>query len=200
MVVLNLNNKNLMLAILGSSIVYGAVVMKNSSEQMEMAPDNIVEQIGMGLFALGWMVVAYVISNKKMGLHSLMSILGSMGILIAVMNMKAIMKEKKMMDMEMDAKEMNNEQREEFKQLRIPGLPMEVFMGMFVVSWILVGISVGMGRPMLSKILGAGATGLVLSTMMVILPKQRELCVVDGPGMGLFLLAWVLLSIGSSLK
>lgn len=198
MVVLRLDNLTLLLGILGSSMVYGAVVMKNSSEQMGMPSDNMMAQIGKSVFAAGWLIIAYVISDKKMSVSSGVSLAAALGVMVAVFNMKAIMEEKKMMEMEMA--QMEEEQKEEFKQLRIPGLPMPVFAAMFALSWLVVGAMVGMGRGVLSKVLGGSAVALVLSSMMMILPMQRAGCIVDGPGVGMFALAWVLITIGSSLE
>ena len=198
MVVLNLDNTTLLLAILGSSMVYGSVVMKNSSEQMNMPSDNMMAQVGKSIFAAGWMIVAYVISDKKMSVNSAVSLAAAMGIMISVFNMKAIMEEKKMMEMEMS--QMDEEKKEEFKQLRVPGLPIPIFAALFAISWVVVGVMVGMGRGTMSKIMGGAATTYALSSMMFMLPWQRANCITDGAGMGIFMLTWVLLSIGSSLK
>lgn len=199
MVVLRLDNQTLALGILGSAMVYGAVVMKNSSEQMGLPQDSVVGQLGKVIFTAGWIITAYVISDKKMSISSAISAAASLAIVVAVFNMKAIMAEKKMMDMELDKMD-DEEKKEEFKQLRVPGIPMPIFAAMFAISWVIIGAMVGFGRGMGSKVMGGLATGLALTAMMGILPMQREGCIVDGPGMGLFALAWVLLTIGSSLR
>ena len=199
MVIVRLDNKTLLLGILGSAMVYGAVSMKNSSEQMDMPSDNMLVQIGKSVFVAGWMIIAYVISDKKMSWNSLVSSMAAMGVIVSVMNIKAIMEEKKRMEIEMTQME-DEDKKEEFKQLRVPGLPMSVFAGLFALSWLGVGVMVGMGRGMGSKVMGGSAVALVLSSMMMILPMQREGCIVDGPGQGMFSLAWVLITIGSSLR
>lgn len=41
-------------------------------------------------------------------------------------------------------------------------------------------------------LMSASIPALVIGSMMWTLPTQRKLCVVDGPGMPMFVLAWMI--------
>ena len=78
----------------------------------------------------------------------------------------------------------------------------KLFAGLFTLGWLTVGVSVGMGKSSLlnrNTYLGVSGAILVLLSMLKMLPKQRELCVVDGPGMPMFALGWVAVVLGNSL-
>ena len=69
----------------------------------------------------------------------------------------------------------------------------------FIASWIAFASSVGMDKSKKSKMISMVALGSVLGSMVFILPQQRKLGIVDGPGMPLFATSFVLLAIANSL-
>ena len=173
--ILNLNNKKLMLTGVAGLMIYSAVVLKNGSEQIGKKNHPIPSILGRALFVGGWGLMAYAISGKpsmKMSQKSLMAYGGSLGVVIAVMAMKSL--------------PLSAAQKKPFGML-------------FIASWILVASSVGMGKSMRSKQLGMLALANVLGSMLYILPKQRELGIVDGPGMGMFSLTFVSLALANAL-
>ena len=114
---------------------------------------------------MGWIYTAYILSLNKP--NKLMFILPSAGILLAVMMMKQYMVKKQ--------------------------TPPMVFPLIFALSWIILGL--GSGNHLLGnkKYIGLLASLLVLLSMMKILPYQRKNKIIDGPGLPLFVIAWVIL-------
>ena len=60
----------------------------------------------------------------------------------------------------------------------------------FAVSWIVLGYNVSEHLPGNARYLGLVASACVIVSMMSLLPAQRANCIVDGPGMPLFVTAW----------
>jgi hypothetical protein len=72
-------------------------------------------------------------------------------------------------------------------------LPMPVVGALFMLSWLVLGYASN------KKMMGLLASLMVILSMVVVLPKQRELCVVDGPGYALlFPFAWVVLMVANN--
>ena len=155
---------------IASCLVIFGVVTKNSFEQLGFPNHPIGKPVGMGMFIMGWIYVAYILSINKP--NKLMFILPSVGIVIAVMMMKTYMVKKQ--------------------------TPPVMFPLIFALSWIILGLNVGNHLSGNQKYIGIFASLLVLLSMMKILPYQRTNNVVDGPGMPMFVIAWVILSILNS--
>ena len=145
-------------------VIFG-VVTKNSFEQLGFPNHPIGKPVGMGMFVMGWIYVAYILSINKP--NKLMFIFPSVGIVIAVMMMKQYMVKKQ--------------------------TPPMVFPLIFALSWIILGLGTGNHLSGNEKYLGLFASFLVLLSMMKILPFQRTNNIVDGPGLPLFVIAWVIL-------
>ena len=175
---LSFNKKSLMSTLLGASLVIGGVVIKNTLEQLK-TPKHPLSKVGLGLFIIGWVIVAYATGNSGSKSRNKMFIAFSSaaGIVYSVMSMKKAM---------------------------ASGMPMPMmYPAIFAGSWLTLGYTVGMGKGGFfntSTILGLLAAGMVLLGMMVVLPWQRKNKVVDGPGMPLFVAAWGLLAAGNALK
>ena len=150
-------------------VIFG-VVTKNSFEQLGFPNHPIGKPVGMGMFVIGWIYVAYILSINKP--NKLMVILPSIGIVIAVMMMKQYMVKKQ--------------------------TPPMVFPLIFALSWIILGFNVGNHLSGNQKYIGLFASFLVLLSMMHMLPFQRINNIVDGPGMPLFVIAWVIFIILNS--
>lgn len=121
--------------------------------------------LGMGLFIFGWVYVAYILSLNKQ--NKLLFILPSLGVIVSVLVMKSYMKNKQ--------------------------TPPIIFPLLFAISWIILGIGVGNHLNGNKKYIGLIASVFALVSMMKILPYQRKNNIVDGPGMVLFTVAWVII-------
>ena len=160
-----LNNRLVLETSVAASLVVFGVIAKNSLEQMGMPNHPIGKPLGMLSFALGWVYTAYILSVNKP--NKILFILPSMGILLSVLMMKQYM--------------MKNE------------TPPMVFPAVFASSWIMLGLMAGNHLSGNMKYIGLIASFSVLLSMMKILPFQRKKNIVDGPGMPLFVMAWVIL-------
>jgi len=171
---LELNDRKLRLTTLAGIMVYIAVVLKNGGEQIGQKDHFLSSVVGRVLFIGGWALMAYSIAGNpsmKSIKKSLVAYGGAIGVVIAVMAMKM---------------SLTPAQKKPFGLL-------------FIGSWISIAVSVGMGKGTDSKMLGLFALVNVLGSMLVILPKQRELKIIDGPGMGLFAITFISLAVANSL-
>ena len=150
-------------------VIFG-VVTKNSFEQIGYPNHPIGKPVGMGMFVIGWIYTAYILSINKP--NKLLFILPSIGIVTAVMLMKPYMIAKQ--------------------------TPPIILPLAFALSWIIIGLSVGNHLDGSHKYIGVVASLLVLVSMMRVLPYQRTHDIVDGPGQPMFVIAWVVLIILNS--
>ena len=171
--ILNLNDRKLRLTSLAGLMIYIAVVLKNGGEQLKMKSHPLSSIIGPIMFTLGWGLMAYSISPiPKLDMKCMLAYLGAAGIVIAVMSMK---------------------------MLKLSGQQKKPFGLLFIGGWVAVAISMGLGKSMKSKQLSMFALANVLGSMLVILPKQRSLCLVDGIGMPMFATTFVSLALANAL-
>jgi len=176
---MQLNDKKFLNTFSISLLVIFGVMVKNGGSQYyqnrgQPLPDSVF-YTGMLFFVFGWIAVAYMLrrKNKK---QSLLSVGSSMGILLSVGVM-------------MMAKRKNGGIMPRYAKK---------FVLVFIASWLVLGYSIGLYKSKLAMNLGlAGALSVILS-MIITLPWQRKNKVIDGPGMGLFVLGWVLVSAGNS--
>jgi hypothetical protein len=157
-----LNNFLVRITSIAALLVIFGVIAKNSAEQMGVPNHPIYKPLGMGMFTLGWIVTAYILSVGKP--NKLSFIIPSAVILGAVMAMKELMSNKQAVP------------------AYIPAA--------FAAAWVALGYFVGDHLHGFAKYSGLLASALVLGSMMHFLPIQREKCIVDGPGMSMFTIAW----------
>jgi hypothetical protein len=170
---MKLNNNLFLHTSIGALLVIFGVVTKNTLEQLK-SPNHIIgKPLGMAMFVIGWLYTAWILSQGKSNKLPLF-IIPSLVILGSVMTMKTYMSNKKK--------------------------PPMIFPILFSISWIILGFGVGNHLKTLCKYTGLIASILVLISMMGFLPKQRMLCVVDGPGMPLFTIAWFIIIILNSCR
>ena len=167
---MQINTNLLIQTFIAACLVIFGVVTKNSFEQLGFPNHPIGKPIGMGMFIMGWIYTAYILSINKP--NKLMFILPSALIVMSVMMMKQYMVKKQ--------------------------TPPMVFPVIFALSWIILGLNAGNHLSGNQKYLGLFASFLVLLSMMVILPFQRKNKIIDGPGLPLFVIAWVILIILNS--
>lgn len=166
------NNSLLTQTLIASGMIVSGVVTKNSVEQLGM-PDHIIgKPLGMGLFAGGWLYMAYILSNQRSG-NMLMYIVPCLAILGSVIMMKQYM--------------------------IADETPPMIYPIIFAASWLAIGYLVGdhinSGAIQYSGLI---ASVLVLLSMMYLLRLQRDNCVVDGPGMPMFVVAFLIISLLNS--
>jgi membrane-associated HD superfamily phosphohydrolase len=157
-------------------VIFG-VIVKNSFEQLNKNNHpwgKLIsgQHLGKILFISGWLYTAFILSKNKKNSHILS--LSSLAILIVVMIMKYLM---------------NNNKNVPFY------LPL-----IFAFSWLILGYNVGSHFNGLLKYSGLISSILVILSMMVTLPFQRMFNIVDGPGMPLFIFAWVIIIFINSMR
>jgi len=172
---LTLNTKKFTLLSLGALLVIAGVVLKNTSEQLGEPNHPVAKPLGMVAFIVGWLVVAYSVAltreNKlPFNNRTLMAFGTTFGIIYAVMQMK--------------------------KYMVAGATPPMVFPALFAGSWLLLGYVTGNLNG--TSGIGLLAAILVLLSMMVSLPWQRKKKVIDGPGMPLFVIGWILLALSNA--
>lgn len=165
-----LNDKILTQTSLGALGVISGVVIKNTYSQME-APKNkdIAEMIGTLVFVVGWLTVLHAVVMKgKTAFVPSQKNIASIASVAGILGSVFIMKSK------MKAKE-------------------EIHMMyplIFSASWLALGYNIGE--------YGNAASVMVILSMLFSLPWQRKNCIVDGPGMPLFVAAWALIAYSNS--
>tara|TARA_B110000261_G_C13055071_1_gene345807 strand:+ start:498 stop:968 length:471 start_codon:yes stop_codon:yes gene_type:complete len=146
-----------------ATMVICGVILTNSIEQIGMSNNPIGRALGMLLFVIGWVYIAYVFSINKNN-KLLLFVLPSLGVVVSVMMMKKYMEQ----------------------GVEIPSsLPM-----LFVVSWIVFGYATGNHLLGYKKYIGIIASCMVISSMMKLLPYKREMNMVDG--LPMFVMTWVI--------
>lgn len=177
----SLNARPFRYTVLGAVLVITGVVLKNSLEQLK-TPKSTLSSVGMICFVTGWAIIAYstATATARNGTKTVLSFATSAGIVFAVMQMK---------------KAMSNGGK----------VPM-IYPAIFAGCWLLLGYTLGIGWGSgkggwnSHTTLGVLAAVMVLVSMMVLLPWQRKKGVIDGPGLPLFVGAWVLIAFANSMK
>lgn len=174
-----INNAKFIQTMGAAILVIAGVVTKNSNEQYKAdgrdpAMKNNIDMLGAALFTIGWLYTAYVLSKNKTNDKKLYLVVPCLAILGSVMMMKQMMK----------------------KGEQVPMYLPVIFAG----AWIALGYFVGVHLPQPYKFMGLIASAFVIISMLFTLPEQRKSCIVDGPGMVLFTLAWVLIAFLNSKK
>ena len=162
---MKLNNRLVMETSVAASLVIFGVVIKNTFEQIGEPNHPVGKPFGMLLFVGGWIYTAYILSIRKS--NKVAFILPCVGILGAVVMMKQYMAKKEK--------------------------PPMAFKAIFAISWLVLGFMAGNHLPGPIKYSGLLASLMVVVSMLKILPHQREKKIVDGPGMPLFVIGWVVL-------
>jgi hypothetical protein len=173
---ITLDSKSLGYTTLGAVLVIVGVVSKNTIEQLKMPDHPLAKYVGMGAFILGWIIVAFAVATSQSGANSTRTYLAfgtAAAIVFSVMQMKSHMAKGES--------------------------PPMYYPAMFAGAWLLLGYTVGLGRSGNQSFLGIAAAAMVLLSMMLSLPWQRKVGVVDGPGMPLFTGAWALLAFANAM-
>lgn len=175
MVTVTLDQRALGLALVAGAIIQSAVSLKNSAGQYKGIPLHGLSGLpAKAAFALGWALLAYSICGRDLRSRKcILAVAGSAMVVAAVFHIK--------------------------KSMAAGKAPNSLIKMMFPIGWAIVAYSIYHRGGALKK-LGAAGAAMVLLSMMVVLPYQRKHGIIDGPGMNLFALAWVLIALGISVK
>lgn len=176
---LNLNTSRLCKSSLCALAIIMGVVVQNSSEQAKRN-NTLTTVISAMLFICGWLVLPYFLSYGRN--HKYFYFIFSYMILVAAITLKVYMTNK----------------------IKPPML----FGVLFMLGWMFLGILVAspLSNGNLSDVMntrtiwGLIAATCAVSSMKIALPFERKNCIADGPGMSLFTIAWVLVSLLDSSK
>lgn len=157
---------------LSALMVIGGVIMKNSGAKLGLKDHKVVKPLSMFLFIGGWLYAAYALSLGRR--DRLATVMASLAIVASVTFMKTCM-------------DQGNE-------------PGKALPGIFALAWIVLGYAVSEHLPGTAKYYGLVASALVLHSMMVALPYERKQCLVDGPGMPMFVVAWGIIIVLNSMR
>lgn len=152
----------LLQSVVGAALVIMGVVIKNSLEQLNRSPSPIAPI----LFVLGWLIFGYAVAHNAVNGGPDATNVALPYIAVSLVALSVLLMKAKM------------------GGASIP-LPMQLLQLGFVVGWLLLAFSIGRHR----QVAFASAI-LVLAAMMLFLPQQRLLNIVDGPGMPMFTAAW----------
>lgn len=155
-----------------AGMILAGVVIKNTYEQMGESESPVGMYVGPALFVGGWTFLAYALSMTQGGKLVFTDRRTQIFFACAAGIVGSVMLMKQHM-----------------KDGKQPPVYLKVI---FAACWLLLGYS------MTNNIVGLIAAGLVLVSMLVVLPWQRKEGIVDGPGMPLFTAAWALIIYASS--
>lgn len=171
-------------SIVAALFIIMGVVLKNTVEQTMKGrvSENAkrYEMLGMALFVAGWAMIADAVSRNNANLltrsteATLMPFLAAAIIVGAVIFMKQAMKK------------YANDGPTKMRKMR----PLVLA---FVAGWLLFALSFNQNRG-----LALVCALLVFASMLHFLPWQRKAGVIDGPGLPLFVFAWVGLIVANS--
>lgn len=156
------------------TIILG-VVGQNALEQAKMNT-SVTTIISSVLFVGGWLILPFFLSRGRN--HKYLYFIFSYMILMAAVTLKAYMT--------------NNNK------------PPMLFGILFMLGWVFLGVFVASplkkNNPLSNlintrTIWGLIAAACAILSMKIALPFERKNCIADGPGMSLFTIAWVLVSL-----
>ena len=158
----------------GAALAVAGVVGKNTTEQTWSQAFKRAAPLFSLLFAVGWVLVAVAISRGRSPTVQGAVWLAAACIVASVTAMKS---------------------RTQKREPACPLLPV-----VLSVAWLGLGWAATSQLAGASKAWGIFAVALVLGSMLWILPEQRRNCVVDGPGMPMFVSAWAILVVANAVR
>ncbi len=174
---MSLNTDKLFSTGLSALGIISGVVIKNTAKKLETK--GCEKTVGTGLFIAGWAGMAYSLKGSTWkSFKSLLAYIAIIFIVIAVMVMVTAMETGKEVPMIMPV--------------------------IFAMGWLVLGLSLSILRDgrfdKWNATAGATASLMVILSMLVVIPWQRENCIVDGPGYPLmFGLAFAIFTLVNSL-
>lgn len=180
---LTFEKKPLMLGLYGGSMIAAGVVAMN------VIPDNMIQKItGFPLFSTGWLLVimSFIQNDTRLEKYKYPLVVSSLGVYGAAISSRMMM------------------------DSGINGTPVMISKMIFMAAWVSIGILIGMKKHGNDKqeevhdlkIHGLGLIPplMVASSMGIVNSFERPRRISSGPGMPIFMLAWVILTLVNSVK
>lgn len=166
----SLNVRHLTQLSLAASSVIGGVVAKNSARELQTKNTQLADISGILLFTVGWIAVAYLGGQKGKTTSKLLTWASVAAIWYSATTMR---------------------KKADLKQK----VPLHLLL-MFGIGWVTFGWVSDHSKQ---KRLGLVAAGMVIISMMGFLPWQRAQCIVDGPGLVFYTIAWAIIVLVNSI-
>jgi hypothetical protein len=145
-----------------ASLILAGVVIRNTYKQLGQTQSPIM-YLGPALFVCGWAALAYSLSMTPGG----RIVFTDKRTIIFFACAAGIVTSVMLMN-------------KHINEAKVPPIYLPIIFG---ACWLLLGYS------MTNNTIGLAAAGLVIVSMLIVLPWQRKNNVVDGPGMSLFTIA-----------
>lgn len=187
---LSFEKNPLLLGLSGGALVSSAIVSMNT-----LPGKSTQKLIGMPLFVSGWILVILSFMRNTTRNEKFKPLLVSSSVVVMMAAMVARM----------------------MMESNYSGSGMKVTMGVFMLSWIVIGLMIGMKEHSVDDVhkdadghedvhdktihlIGLAPPVLVLMSMMLVNGIERPNNMASGPGMPMFLSSWVILSLVNSVK
>lgn len=163
-----------------SSVYYMAsgALLINISELMDKGLKQVnlnteaTKVFGMIFLIFGWIIVSYVVgfTGSVDIIRTPLAMLFGAGIAVSTI--------------------VNNEIKRELSK--------KISLASYIILLLAFGYTLGIGKPAFSMLLGMISVILIIVSNTYLLPMQREENMIDGPGMSMNVLGWILMIIGNS--
>jgi hypothetical protein len=163
-------------------IIFGYIINK-SRKKINESKSNIYKIISKIIYIIGWIIftLSIGISDHKtydINLKSLLSILGTGILLFSLYKINKIKNDDK------------NDDKNDINKIILLILH---FIGWFILSFSIYYKSQNIGKYILFGLI------FIFSSLLYFLPKQRNKCIIDGPGSYLLGLGWLCLILANSI-
>lgn len=182
---LTLNNKRLWGVLISSFAILGGVTLKDSIQEYSENPNpnKLLTMLGVSLFIIGWIGVAYFVSLGKEGrtvggIKTWLGLISSLFIMLSALSVRWA--------------------EDTFRNTSPPRWVMASGT-VFAMMWLLLGYSVSIGKSSGALWFGLSAAILAIFSALVVVPWQRSRNIVDGPGIILLTLAWVSFAVANAM-
>lgn len=176
---LTLNVERLTWSAIAAGVVIVGVIVKNALDQAGWNENGVATYAGAPIFVVGWILVAIALSRDKAGRPGAQAGVWVASLVILVSAMVS----------SMYMSSVYNKDRGGSGSSSANPHPPLVWPILFGLAWLALGWLAG-GDSVTASAVGLLGGACVIASMIFLLPLQRRRCVVDGPGMPLFVLGW----------
>ena len=168
--ILILDDKRLLSTAIAGAAIYISGILKNGGVQLGLEKHFISDIFGKALFVAGWLLMGFSIAGlPKLSVKAGLVYIGILGIVGSTFAVENGI------------------------------IPKEAAIVLSILGLLSVAIGTGIDKENMSKYLAAFALVNILVSTLYVLPEQRHLNIVDGPGNGMILLGFLSLSLANSL-
>lgn len=172
-----LNSNLFMITLISGLIALISESVQNSTDDLGkvIKGKNILNIFAMIIFIISFIIFIISISvSDGVGIKTILVILSSLGVMLSKFLGKSGMDILNFTSM--DTKE-------------------KIYTSIYIISWIILGVSTGYKRGQLGLILGLIVSGLIIVSKTIFLPFQNENKVVELPGLSIYSFALFIMSI-----